>query len=255
MSRSLLRYLKARPKANLGAPATVIINTLAIFIITQVTAVFIVVAGLSIIHPGADPSTLLDDSIAGQFFYVLIAEVLAAGLVLSIVRHRKLGLGSIGLGRKPRWGDLWRALGGFAAFYAILIVVSILINAFLPSVSTNQQQNIGFTNITTGSDNLLAFLALVILPPLGEEPLVRGYLYSGLRSRWRFWPAALLTSVLFGLAHLEFGSGTSLVWAAGIDTFVLSMVLVYMRDKTGALYAGILIHMLNNLVAFGVHFH
>jgi membrane protease YdiL (CAAX protease family) len=32
------------------------------------------------------------------------------------------------------------------------------------------------------------------------------------------------------------------------------MVLVYLRETTGALYAGMLVHALNNLIAFGVHF-
>jgi membrane protease YdiL (CAAX protease family) len=54
---------------------------------------------------------------------------------------------------------------------------------------------------------------------------------------------------------LQTGQGASLLWAAGVDTFVLSLVLVYLREKTGALYAGMLVHSLNNLIAFGVHFH
>jgi len=94
----------------------------------------------------------------------------------------------------------------------------------------------------------------VVLPPLGEETLIRGYLYSGLRQTWRFLPALVITSLMFGLAHLEFGSGGPLVWAAAIDTAILSIVLCYLREKSGALYAGILVHMMNNLIAFGVHF-
>jgi membrane protease YdiL (CAAX protease family) len=31
-------------------------------------------------------------------------------------------------------------------------------------------------------------------------------------------------------------------------------VLCFLRERTGALYAGMLVHMLNNLIAFGVHF-
>jgi membrane protease YdiL (CAAX protease family) len=42
------------------------------------------------------------------------------------------------------------------------------------------------------------------------------------------------------------------MWAAAFDTFILSVVLVYLREKTGALYAGMLVHMLNNLLAFFV---
>jgi membrane protease YdiL (CAAX protease family) len=59
-----------------------------------------------------------------------------------------------------------------------------------------------------------------------------------------------MTSFIFGAAHLELGSGSPLVWGAAIDTFLLSVVLVYLREKTGALYAGMLVHMLNNLIAF-----
>jgi len=62
----------------------------------------------------------------------------------------------------------------------------------------------------------------------------------------------MVTSLVFGLAHLEFGSGGPLVWAAAIDTFLLSIILVYLRERTGALYAGILLHMLNNFIAFFV---
>jgi membrane protease YdiL (CAAX protease family) len=75
------------------------------------------------------------------------------------------------------------------------------------------------------------------LPPLGEEILVRGYLFSGLRMVWRFLPAVIVTSLLFGAAHLEFGGGGPLVWAAAIDTFILSVVLCFLRERSGALDA------------------
>jgi membrane protease YdiL (CAAX protease family) len=70
----------------------------------------------------------------------------------------------------------------------------------------------------------------------------------------RFWPAVVVTSLFFGAAHLELGSGGPLVWAAAVDTFLLSVVLCFLRERSGALYAGMLVHMANNLVAFGVHF-
>jgi membrane protease YdiL (CAAX protease family) len=140
---------------------------------------------------------------------------------------------------------------GFGVFYLLLIVAGIIVNSLSPTL-TDQKQNLGFTNITSGTDNILAFISLVLLPPLGEETLIRGYLYSGLRQVWRFLPALLTTSLIFGAAHLELGSGSALVWGAAIDTFLLSVVLVYLREKTGALYAGMLVHMLNNLIAFFV---
>ncbi|HEU5004896.1 MAG TPA: CPBP family intramembrane glutamic endopeptidase [Candidatus Saccharimonadales bacterium] len=253
--KTKLNLFKGRDRADLGGPYWLIFNTLVIFFFSQILAAFIVELILSIMHPHINVAGLLDNSSAGQFFYVILAEGLAVALVLLSLKNRRLPPRFIGLGRRPIWDDVFKALIGFTVFYGLLIVASLLVSVFLPNVNTNQQQDLGFNNITTTTDNLLAFAALVIVPPLGEEPLVRGYLFSGLRARLKFWPAAIVTSILFGIAHLEIGGGAPLLWAAGIDTFVLSLVLVYLRESTGALYAGILVHMLNNLVAFGVHFH
>ena len=236
-----------QPAKNLGSPLRVIVNTVLIFLLSQILAAFLAEVILGITHPNT--SVNLDDSIAGQFGYILAAEFLAAYTVIYLVRRRGFSLSTLGLGRRPNSNDALKAVIGFVAFYIILIIGSLIVNALSPDLN-NQKQNLGFTNIHSSTDNLLAFISLVIIPPLGEEILVRGYLYSGLRKAWRFWPALIGTSLIFGVAHLEFGSGGPLVWAAAIDTFLLSAVLVFLREKTGALYAGIAIHMLNNLIAF-----
>jgi membrane protease YdiL (CAAX protease family) len=238
-----------KPTRNLGSPPRLVFNTVAIFIISQLVAAFIAMLMLQVAHPNSRMG--LDDSIAAQFAFVLIAEGLAAWLVIQIVRRRGLHLKAIGLGRPPRLKDLGPAITGFLIFYGLLIVAGVLISSLSPDIN-NQKQNLGFTDIKTQGDTVLAFISLVILPPLAEETLMRGYLYSGLRMIWNFVPALLVTSLLFGLAHLEIGSGGPLVWGAAVDTFLLSVVLVYLREKTGALYAGMLVHMLNNLIAFFV---
>lgn len=239
------------PKRRLGSPLSVILRVVLVFIISQAAGYLLVSALYGLVRPGRTVD--VNNSIAAQFFYILIAEGLAAWLAILMVRAKHLDLSVIGLGRRPRFSDLGRGALGFAVFYGILIIVGIIVNAFSPNIN-NEQQNLGFTNISNSTENILAFISLVILPPLGEETLVRGYLYAGLRKVWRFVPAVLVTSLIFGAAHLEWGSGGPLVWAAAIDTFLLSVVLCFLREKTGALYAGMLVHMLNNLIAFGVHF-
>jgi membrane protease YdiL (CAAX protease family) len=239
-------------RRTLGSPLRLTLTAIGVFIVSQAAGAFAVELVYGIMHPGSTGA--LNNSIAAQFFYILIAEGLAAWFAIYLVRSRGLNLSVIGLGRRPRTGDLTSAVGGFVIFYLVLIAAGVVVNYLSPQLQ-NQQQNLGFTNIRTGTENILAFISLVILPPLGEETLIRGYLYSGLRKFWRFAPALVFTSLLFGLAHLEFGSGGPLVWAAAIDTAILSVVLCFLREKTGALYAGMLVHMLNNLIAFGVHFH
>jgi membrane protease YdiL (CAAX protease family) len=242
-------------RKDFGSSVRVVITAFSIFVISQALALLFVGFALTLMHPHSNVTSILNDSPGAQFAYIFIAEGLAVGLVLKLVRARGLSLKAIGLGRKPRWNDAVKAIMGFLVFYALLIGVTAVVTLLIPSVSTNQSQDVGFNNLNGSASHLFAFMALVILPPLGEEPLMRGYLYSGLRSRWRFYPAMILTSLLFGLAHLSTGSGSTALWIAGIDTFVLSIILVYLREKTGALYACMLVHCLNNLVAFGVHFH
>jgi membrane protease YdiL (CAAX protease family) len=244
-------FFKKSPKKseNLGRPARLLINTFLIFLASQLLAIFIVGIIYGLVRPGVHAS--IDNSAVAQFFYILIAEALAAWLAIRIVKNRGLNLGTIGLGRWPNFKDAKLAGLAFLIFYGLLIAAGVIINLFSPNLN-NQKQNLGFTNISNGFENFLAFASLVILPPLGEETLVRGYLYSGLRKFWRFGPALLVTSLFFGVAHLEFGSGSPLVWAAAIDTFLLSIVLCFLRERTGALYAGMAVHMLNNLIAFFV---
>jgi membrane protease YdiL (CAAX protease family) len=238
----------------LTRPLFIVFSTIAVFFISQILAFIFAALIESIIHPGTKPEDLVQDSAPAQFIYILVAESLAIWCVVLMLKLRKVGLGKIGLGRKPIGKDIIRGILGFAAFFAILAVVNIILSAIFPELNS-EQQDVGFNTLNNSADWVLALFSLVILPPIGEEILVRGYLYSGLRERLSFVKAMLITSLLFGLAHLQLGEGTAVVWAAGVDTFILSLVLVYLRQSTGALYAGILVHALNNLIAFGVHFH
>lgn len=247
---------RRKDSKDLGSPWTVILITLLIFLFSQFIAVLFIGIGNGLIHPHSSLSNALNQSAPIQFFYVLLAEGLAAVLTIFVVKEfRGLSLASIGLGRRPKFRDVTRALVGAFAFYVLIVIASIIVNIFSPDINTKEAQDVGFNSLNSSLDQILAFSALVFLPPIGEETLVRGYLYSGLRSRWRFIPAMLVTSVLFGLAHLGSGSDGTPLWVAGIDTFLLSVVLVYLRERTGALYAGMLVHAMNNVVAFGVHFH
>ncbi len=241
-----------KPVKSFGSPVRVILYAFGIFLASQFVAAFLLEMVYGMLHPGS--KNILDQSAAAQFFYILLAEALAVGCVAWVLRRRRLGLGSIGFGRRPAWRDIkWAALG-FVAFYGLLLMATAILSLLIPSFNVNAPQDVGFNVLSTPLDRAVALIALVILPPLGEETLMRGYLYSGLRSRWAFWPAMLTTSLLFGAAHLSTGVNSAL-WAAGVDTFLLSFVLVYLRERSGALYAPIMVHGLNNLVAFFAHFH
>lgn len=230
-------------------PLEAICITLAIYYLTQI------IGGLlAVIYPqlrGWHAQRSLDwlnNSVIGQFILVACIEVLTVWLLYIFLRRRRANFKTIGL-KRPKWGDIGFVLIGFGAYFSLYIVATILAKKFIPEVNLNQSQQIGFSN-AAGFQLIFVFISLVLLPPFVEELLVRGFLYSGLKNGLPKYAAVLVTSALFALAHLQAGSGAPLLWTAAIDTFVLSLVLIYLREKTGSLWASIGLHMLKNGIAF-----
>ncbi len=190
---------------------------------------------------------------AGQFLLFFTVEALTIGMLWLYLRKRKASFRTIGL-KKPRLKDAGYALIGFGMYFLLYMGVLMVARLLIPGLDLEQEQEIGFEAVGRGVELVPVFIALVVLPPIVEEIVMRGFLYSGLRKRLPVIFAALITSLLFALAHLQFGSDAPLLWVAGIDTFVLSMVLIYLREKTGSLAAPILLHGIKNLLAFSVIF-
>jgi membrane protease YdiL (CAAX protease family) len=84
-------------------------------------------------------------------------------------------------------------------------------------------------------------LVTVIAAPFGEEMLFRGLIFTGLSS-WGFWPAALVSSALFAVSHLDPGTFIPFV-GVGIG---LAAVLRW----RGSLWDAILFHSIFNCTSF-----
>ena len=188
------------------------------------------------------------NTVPAQFWYVLLAETLTFGAIAWFISKRGQTLRLLGLVRF-RLSDIWKALVGLGVYFGIYILLYSFAS-HLPGINVNQSQDLGFNDVQGSFKLVLTFISLVILPPLVEETMFRGFIFRGMRSKLRFVPAAIFTSLLFASAHLELGSGKPLLWIATLDTFTLSMVLCFLREKTGSLWPGILVHSLKNLVAF-----
>ncbi len=134
-------------------------------------------------------------------------------------------------------------------FIAFLVVVA-LVTRFVPGFDIGQEQDVGFKDVSGSAQLIMSFVGLVILPPIVEEIMARGLIYSSLRKAMPVLIAAILTSALFALPHMFESATGGLLYIAGLDTFILSMFLVYLREKTGALWASMLLHAIKNGVAF-----
>ena len=155
----------------------------------------------------------------------------------------------LGLAGLPTWTDIALAPIGYIAS---LILAAGLVGLFslFPWFNAEEAQNVGFTLFMSGFDRVVAFLTLVVLAPIAEEIIFRGWLYGKIRNKlngkikdvWGMIISILIVSVLFGLVHMQ--------WNVGVNVFALSVVLCGLREITGTIYAGILTHMIKNGVAF-----
>lgn len=232
-----------------------VVTGLALYLVPPTIAVLLLWLGLQVLF-GNSPrqaQDLFESSAVTQFAYIAITEAIVIAALVVLMKITRLTWNKIGV-KVPKLADVGYIIGGIAAYYAIFIVVALLARAVLP-IDFDQKQQIGFDTETVGISVVFAFMSLVVLPPIVEEILFRGYLYTRLKqvlsTRW----AAIVVSVLFGAAHLQFGSGNALLWLAAIDTTILSFVLVYLREKTGTIWAGVGVHALKNFIAFMILFN
>ena len=191
----------------------------------------------------------LNASVPAQFFYVLIAEIATVAAVYLFLRVFKFKLKDIGL-KKPRIRDPLFALAALPIYFIVFLVLSGVAAHFFKGINLNQTQQIGFNVVHGGFNLALTFVSLVILPPIAEEILFRGYLFTSLKKVLPVIWAGVITSLLFAAAHLSEGGSAGPLWIGAIDTFALSLVLVYLRQKTGSLWAEITLHAFKNLIAF-----
>ncbi len=188
-----------------------------------------------------------------------VFAVLVYGLTILMVigvpklAHRaSLSRQELGLARLPRWSDLLLAPAGFVVY---AIVSSLIVAAaihYIPGFETGQVQDTGFSQIHTNVELVLAFFTLVVLAPIAEETLFRGYLLGKLKRVLPVWGAILITSALFGIVHIAFSAQPD--WPLALDVFLLSIMLSSLRQLSGSLWAPMLVHMIKNGIAFYILF-
>lgn len=191
----------------------------------------------------------LNNSLVSKFLQFGLTSFFILLPLYLFFKNQKISLQTIGL-RRPKWSDALYSLGAFPIYILLFAIITAAIKVAVPSLDLNQAQDLGFNASYHGFELIFLAIALVILPPLTEEIVFRGMLYSSLKKGMPMLLAAIVTSILFAAGHLlESGDG-SLLYIAGIDTLVLSLILIYLREKSGGLWASIGLHALKNGLAF-----
>jgi membrane protease YdiL (CAAX protease family) len=207
-----------------------------------ITAVVFILSKLGVPFQGINPTIL-------QTIFAVLVYAVTLAIVVGVpwwVRKYKTNRQELGLTRLPSWLDLALAPAGFIIYMLATVAITSVVSQIVPGFDLNQAQETGFGNIAYRYEFVLAFITLVVLAPIAEEVLFRGYLYGKLRKYAPAWVAILLTSALFGVVHGQ--------WNVGLDVFALSLVLCTLREITGSVSAGIVLHMMKNALAFYILF-
>lgn len=171
---------------------------------------------------------------------VIFVSVPVQSALLWLMAQQPGGSAADYLGLKlPSRGEL---LFGIAATVALIIVgnaVSWLFGRFLV---TDFQLDIYRSAAAAGwLPLLLLWLAVVVVTPVGEETLFRGFLFRGwLRSPRDTWPVILLTAFLWSIVHIQYD------WFVIGQVFCFGVLLGWLRWASGSAILTMLLHALIN---------
>lgn len=165
----------------------------------------------------------------------ILGGLSATAVVLRIAERRALGLH--GAVRARHWGE---AAGGFLLFLAASTAWSLGLEAV--GVEVEAQQVLAELLGASPPVQLLIVLYAILGAPLFEELLFRGALVPPLARRVGAPLAALLSGLLFGMAHAADP-------VAVVPLTVLGIGLALLRLRTSSVLPGLVIHVLNNLIA------
>ena len=103
----------------------------------------------------------------------------------------------------------------------------------------------GFITFMLSEPIILSLISVIIIAPIAEEFLFRGFLYSQLkRTKLGPWGAITLSSLLWTVIHFQYEILILLV------LFVFGIFLGYLRMAYNSLSLPIILHAINNAFAF-----
>ena len=210
---------------------------IAIFAVVQIF-IQLAVAGIYSLVKEVDFTTVSDGLTAGKYSdLIVISSVLSSLVTLLIFTFGKFAVISRNYLASHPWGTL--------AWVALLSVGLIL-----PAEWVYERLQITMPESTEAMfegimREPLGYMAIGIFAPVVEEIVFRGAILRillGLFSRSWHWVAIIFSALIFGAIHLNL--------AQGLHAFVIGLLLGWMYYRTSSVVPGILLHWINNTVAY-----
>lgn len=172
----------------------------------------------------------------GIYYILIVAGIVNIFIywIVMLIRKKKLTK-EISLKKMNPVAIVPIFFGGISLNFLLSFIITVLPfpQSWWDSYEASSSQLLGGTGIAM-------WVAVVIAAPLVEEIVFRGFVYSRLKKGMPMWVAIILTSIAFGCAH-----GT-IIW--GTYTFIFSLVLIFVLERTKSLWSSILLHCAFNIV-------
>jgi len=195
-------------------------------LLAMVIAIAFIAAGEN--HPSDNHAYLLIATLAQDLTFVVVAYALVADA--GPVTGRTFGFR--GFGRS--------AIGTMALAFGAYWLLSLVYSALVAPPCDKLPDDLGIHDSVALA--VLAGVFVIGIAPVAEEFFFRGFLFQAFRESWGVWIAAPASGLVFGLAHFE---ASKLVPLA-----ILGTALALVFHRTRSLLPCILLHGLNNTIAF-----
>lgn len=164
----------------------------------------------------------------------LFSFVLVGGVLMSLALRSLNPVDVFGL-RRFTWKQAARSLLILAvALPAVSFAHAIVMKLMGDDGSLQPLVQFLIAPDTAPSDRLLLIFTAVIVAPISEEVIFRGYFYGVIRRYGGRWVAIILSSALFAAIHAHAPSFAALM--------VLAFALTLVYEQTGSLWAPMLMH-------------
>jgi membrane protease YdiL (CAAX protease family) len=140
---------------------------------------------------------------------------------------------------------LYRPAGKVLLKWFLLLVAFMIVSDTVAHIADQEVvTKFMIETYQTANSPFLVFLALVVMAPIFEEFMFRGFLFKGIEcSRLGPVGAIILTALVWSAIHTQYN------YFHIADIFIGGLLLGIARIKTNSIYVPIAMHMLMNLVA------
>ncbi|MBO7426580.1 MAG: CPBP family intramembrane metalloprotease [Clostridiales bacterium] len=136
------------------------------------------------------------------------------------------------------FGALFMWIGGLGFGMASIYIAGMIFPEMYEAVTG------GLGGIISGTTIILAFLLMVVCPPICEEAICRGAILSTFRGIKKDWVIILIVGIMFGALHMD--------PIRFVNTAILGSVCAYLVVKRNNFILATFVHLCNNFLTGGI---